>query len=136
MHVLLIDDDEQIRTLLRENLEAMGAIVTEAESQRLALGIPREKFTFDLIVTDVDSIDLDGFAFIEHIESTIGPQRVMFVSGTDHEKRVRHRCAEHPCTVWEFARKPFSRQTFQTKIASLMARNPSIQNPSLILDPM
>ena len=124
MHVLLIDDDEQIRSLLKENLEALGWIVTEAESQRLALDIPVKQFNFDLIVTDVDSDDLDGFSFIEHVESAIGSQRVMFVSGTDYEKRVRQRCAEEPCTIWEFARKPFSRQTFQTKIASLMARTP------------
>jgi DNA-binding NtrC family response regulator len=125
MNVLLIEDNNQFRALLREFLEAMGGTVTEAESPTFALHIPMEKFNFDLIVTDMDFVGLDGLSFIEYIERTIGRHRVMFMSGTDHRKRIHQKCAECPETVWDFARKPFSRQGFQLKVGSLLARNPS-----------
>jgi CheY-like chemotaxis protein len=123
MKVLLIEDNRAFRDVVREFLEEMGASVTEAESPASALRIPLEQFKFDLIVTDVDFTDLDGFSFIDQIECTIGRHRVMFMSGTDHQKRVQQKCNTSADAVWEFARKPISRQVFRLKVGSLLAKD-------------
>ncbi len=123
MNVLLIEDNDELRGLIRESLETIGAIVTEAESPVLALRTPTHRLIFDLIVTDIDFPVIDGFMFVERVERTFGPQRIMFISGTDYSKYVKDACTRNQEAVWDFARKPFSWNVFHSKIRGLMARN-------------
>ena len=61
--VLVIDDSATLRATAKACLK--GAYeVTEAENGRVAVELLRTR-TFDLILTDVNMPELDGFGFIE-----------------------------------------------------------------------
>ena len=51
-HILVIDDDSSIRTLLRRVLESAGHEVMEASNGRIGLDVQREA-PADLIITDI-----------------------------------------------------------------------------------
>src|ERR1700741_1451598 len=59
MRVLLIDDEQMVRKIVRKMLERSGHDVTEAENGRLGL----EQLmtgTFDLVITDIIMPEMEG----------------------------------------------------------------------------
>jgi len=65
-HVLVVDDDPDAVTLLKEILNAAGARVTSASSARAALDTIQEARP-DVLVTDVGMPVMDGFELIERL---------------------------------------------------------------------
>jgi DNA-binding response OmpR family regulator len=61
--ILVVDDKESVRTLLREFLSAQGFRVTTAADGREALLVARQ-YLPDLVVLDVMMPELDGYEFI------------------------------------------------------------------------
>ena len=66
--ILVIDDDESMRELLRLHLAAAGYDV-ELAADAIAAGYMVLRSPPDLIITDVNMPHLDGFEFIEALRS-------------------------------------------------------------------
>ena len=66
--ILVIDDDESMRDLLRLHLGAAGYDV-EVAADAIAAGYMVLRSPPDLIITDVNMPHLDGFEFIEALRS-------------------------------------------------------------------
>ena len=66
--ILIVDDNEINRDLLRRHLERMGHRVTEAENGREALDL-LEKSTFDMMLLDIMMPVMDGYQVLEHLKS-------------------------------------------------------------------
>ena len=66
--ILVIDDDESMRDLLRLHLAAAGYDV-EVAADAIAAGYMVLRNPPDLIITDVNMPHLDGFEFIEALRS-------------------------------------------------------------------
>src|SRR4051794_10388091 len=86
--VLVIDDDETIRAVLRRIGEMAGAIVTEAETgeeglRALYAGRP------DVVVLDIDLPGLDGWQVLERIRQLTDLPVVMLSSHDDELEKVR-----------------------------------------------
>jgi len=64
--VLVVDDDPDLRALLRRMLEREGYLVDEAENGRAALERVRER-TPGAILLDLMMPDMDGFEFLEEL---------------------------------------------------------------------
>jgi PleD family two-component response regulator len=79
--VLVVDDDEAIRLISREVLEAHGFLVREAEDGRAALAEAR-RFRPDLVLVDVMMPEIDGFEVAHRLraerETALVP--IIFVS--------------------------------------------------------
>src|SRR3954470_9076692 len=67
-HILIVDDDESIRELLRLHLSSAGYQVTVAEDA-IAAGYMVLRSPPDLIISDVNMPHLDGFEFIEALKA-------------------------------------------------------------------
>src|SRR5678815_1683211 len=67
-YVLVVDDEEPNRTLLRDPLEARGFEVTEAENGRQALERIAERVP-DAILLDVMMPGMDGFQVCRRLKS-------------------------------------------------------------------
>ncbi|MDR3569275.1 MAG: response regulator [Syntrophobacteraceae bacterium] len=65
--ILIVDDSPTIRYSLRKDLEQMGAIVSEATNGNEGLRMV-ESLELDLIITDVEMPEMDGFAFCAEIK--------------------------------------------------------------------
>lgn len=69
MNVLVVDDEEVIRDVCTQILEAEGYNVTTVSNGREALHQVSEK-SFDVVVTDIMMPDMSGLEMLEVIRST------------------------------------------------------------------
>jgi len=75
--VLLVDDSPFFRNMLMPVLQAAGYTVTVAGSAREALALLEQNKTFDVVVTDIEMPEMDGFelaeALREHPRGAVTP---------------------------------------------------------------
>ena len=79
--VLIVDDEQLIRTLLARHLDREGFDVAHAEGAEAALSALGEGPAFDLLVTDVVMPDVDGFQLAAEVERRHPGLPVLFISG-------------------------------------------------------
>jgi CheY-like chemotaxis protein len=65
--ILVVDDDTDVRLLLRRMLEKAGYVVVEAEHGRAALA-QLAKLTPELILLDLMMPEMDGFEFLDDLQ--------------------------------------------------------------------
>ena len=85
--ILIIDDEEPIRALLRTTLEAAGYEVTEAANGRIGLALYRHKPT-DLVITDLLMPELNGLDMILELTRSFLDAKVIAISGGGGEENV------------------------------------------------
>lgn len=78
--VLVVDDEEPIRLLLKEYFEMVGIEVHTARSGLEGLEA-LEQESFDLVLCDVSMPGLDGFEVFERVSQIRPEQKFMFISG-------------------------------------------------------
>ncbi|NRA36810.1 MAG: response regulator [Planctomycetes bacterium] len=66
-HILLVDDDDVVRTVIAKVLENSGYIISSAANGIEALE-KLEHGTVDLIITDLNMPQMDGWALIDNIQ--------------------------------------------------------------------
>ena len=85
--ILIIDDEELIRALLRTTLEAAGYGVTEAPNGRIGLALYRHRPT-DLVITDIVMPELNGLDMLLELTREFLHAKVIAISGAGGEKNV------------------------------------------------
>ena len=115
--VLVVDDDEDIRTLVRELLERAGYTVEEAENGRAAL---RNLFSTApaLVILDVTMPDLDGYQTLERIRDLSDVPVIMLTARTQELEKVRGLSAGAD----DYVAKPFGRQELLARVQALLRR--------------
>jgi two-component system response regulator (stage 0 sporulation protein F) len=78
--ILIIDDEEPIRALLRTTLEAAGYEVTEAPNGRIGLELYRHRPT-DLVITDIVMPEMNGLDLILELTRAFLNVKVIAISG-------------------------------------------------------
>jgi len=85
--ILVIDDEEIIRVLLRSALEAAGYEVTEATNGREGLDLYRKRPT-DLVITDILMPELNGLDMLMELTREFLDAKVIAISGAGGERNV------------------------------------------------
>ena len=85
--ILIIDDEEPIRALLRTTLESAGYQVMEAANGRVGLDLYRLKPT-DLIITDIAMPELNGLELTLALTRQFLHAKVIAISGESGENNV------------------------------------------------
>ncbi len=80
MRVLVIDDDEQMRKLLRQVMEWAGYEVMEAEDGRAGMKM-QQKLQADLVITDLIMPEQEGLETITALKSLYPAVRIIAISG-------------------------------------------------------
>jgi two-component system response regulator (stage 0 sporulation protein F) len=80
--ILVIDDHEPVRTLLRTVLEKAGHEVTEAPNGRVGLEVYRAR-PADLVVTDICMPEMNGLDLILELTQAFLNVKVIAMSGAD-----------------------------------------------------
>ena len=107
--ILIVDDEEMIRDLLREVLEKADYEVTEAADGLEALEAHKSQ-PADLIVTDIMMPEKDGFAMIKELKAVDRNVKIVALTGFGlHNLPVAHdlgadRVFEKPIPTKEFVR--------------------------------
>ncbi len=78
--ILIIDDDEQFREMLRAMIEREGYEVTEAQDGEIGLNLQNEN-KFDLIITDIIMPNKEGIALIMELKKDYPDLKIIAISG-------------------------------------------------------
>lgn len=78
--ILLVDDDERVRDVLREVLEVAGHEVTVAGEGKTALA-EYGKSPADVVITDLVMPDFEGLQFIQALCRTYPEVKIIAMSG-------------------------------------------------------
>src|SRR3989440_8994156 len=115
--VLVVDDDPDIRSLLRVLLERAGHQVLDAPDGKAAL---REVFERrpDLVVLDVTMPELDGWKTLERIRDVSDVPVMMLTAAASEVEKVRALGAGADGYVV----KPFGRQELVARVQALLRR--------------
>jgi DNA-binding response OmpR family regulator len=115
--VLVVDDDPDIRLLLRELLERAGYSVAEADTGRAAL---RNLFsdTPALVILDVTMPDMDGYQTLERIRDLSDVPVLMLTARSQELEKVRGLSAGAD----DYVAKPFGRQELLARVQALLRR--------------
>jgi DNA-binding response OmpR family regulator len=115
--VLVVDDDEDIRGLVRTLLERAGAVVYEAPDGREGM---REFHAHrpDLVILDVSMPELDGWQMLDRIRDMSDVPVLMLTARADELERVRglHAGAD------DYVIKPFGKQELIARVQALLRR--------------
>ena len=88
--ILIIDDEEGVRALLRTTLEAAGYAVTEATNGRQGLERYRHSPT-DLVITDIAMPELNGLDMMLALTQQFLDAKVIAISGVGGEANALDR---------------------------------------------
>jgi DNA-binding response OmpR family regulator len=115
--VLVVDDEPDIRTLLRNLLERAGYTVEEAADGRAGL---RSFFASspDLVILDVTMPELDGWTTLERIRDLSDVPVLMLTARSGELERVRG--LTHGAD--DYVAKPFGRQELLARVQALLRR--------------
>jgi two-component system response regulator (stage 0 sporulation protein F) len=85
--ILIIDDDDLIRVLLRSALEETGYEVAEAANGLQGLELYRQRPT-DLVITDIIMPEMNGLDLLLALTREFLNAKVIAISGAGGEKNV------------------------------------------------
>ncbi len=118
-HLLVVDDEEKIRTLIRKYAEFEGHQVTEAHNGMDAVELCRQQpDKFDLIIMDVMMPELDGFSAVKEIRKTCAaPVLMLSARGEEYDKIHGFELG-----VDDYVVKPFSPKELMMRVGAIMNR--------------
>lgn len=115
--VLVVEDEPELRRLVRRSLVRVGHEVAEALNGRAALELVRQQ-QFDVVVSDVRMPDVGGMELVERLHAEQPDLPVVLVSGAPDlvtSKRARQ------CGVIEFLMKPVSSSALRRVVSRAVA---------------
>ena len=78
--ILIIDDEDSVREMLRRLLERVGHTVYEAADGKTALRMYARNPT-DLVITDIYMPEMDGIEFLIRVREAFPEARIIALSG-------------------------------------------------------
>ena len=116
--VLLVEDEDGVRALVRQVLERDGYKVIEARNGAEAL-LSSEQFEgkLDLLLTDVVLAHMSGREIAKEVMSKRKDTKVLFISGYTEEAIVRHGVLESGTA---FLQKPFTPAALSRKVREIL----------------
>ncbi|MCK3684650.1 response regulator transcription factor [Maribellus sp. YY47] len=120
--IMLVEDDEALRFIVKDNLEQNKFRVTAAEDGEIALQL-FERETFDLIILDVMLPKIDGFRVAEKIRIKNDQVPIIFLTARSMtEDKIKG------LTIGgdDYIPKPFSMEELLLKIRIFLRRSQSL----------
>ena len=118
--VLLVDDEDQLRRVMRDLLERDGYAVTEARDGVEALD-QIDRHAPDIIVLDLNLPGLDGYGVLSHLRSrpaTASIPVVVLTAQGDEENEVR----VFEMGADDFLSKPFRARALSARLQAVLGR--------------
>ncbi|MDD6268932.1 MAG: response regulator transcription factor [Oscillospiraceae bacterium] len=123
-HLLVVDDEANIRNVVREYAEFEEYEVTEAENGMEAVSLCREK-DFDLIIMDVMMPRLDGFSAVKEIRKRKNTPVIMLSArGEEYDKLFGFEIG-----IDDYVVKPFSPKELMARVRAVISRHNTVAPP-------
>ena len=117
LKILVVDDEVNIRNVIKEYAKFEGYEVEEAGNGMQAVEICKEK-DFDIIIMDVMMPKLDGFSAIKEIRKTKNiPVLMLSARGEEYDKLFGFEIG-----IDDYVVKPFSPKEVMARVAAITSR--------------
>jgi two-component system phosphate regulon response regulator OmpR len=120
-HILVVDDDDRIRELVKEYLKENKFIITSANSAEEAK-IKLRYFKFDLIVLDVMMPGQNGFELTIEIKSNSSTPIILLTAKGEVESRI----VGLELVADDYLGKPFEPKELLLRIKNIIKKNKKI----------
>jgi two-component system, cell cycle response regulator DivK len=117
--IIVVDDCDDIRELLRVTLEMRGYLVLEAENGQVAVELAKQKCP-DLILMDLNMPVLDGLAATRHLRELEEMCRVPIIAVSANSKDS-HKADAFAAGCNEYLSKPVNFQELDHLLDNLLA---------------
>ena len=122
MKILIVDDEEMIRAVLREYIEFEGGEADEASDGMEAVKLCRER-DYDVILMDVMMPRLDGFSAVKEIRKfKQTPVIMLSARGEEYDKLFGFEIGSD-----DYVTKPFSPKEVMARIHAVMKRGKPVR---------
>jgi len=116
--ILIVDDEEKIRALIRKYAMFEGHIVFEASDGMAAVELCATE-SFDLIIMDIMMPELDGFSAVKRIRNTTSvPVIMLSARGEEYDKIHGFELG-----IDDYVVKPFSPKELMMRINAIIKRS-------------
>jgi len=116
--VLLVEDDAEVRRVMRRFLDGFGCVVSEATSAEQALLVLNPQRRFDLLLTDIAlGAGMRGTELAARAQALFPEMAIVLMSGYSAELLDADRDSPH---TWELLRKPCTREELAQAIARVV----------------
>jgi CheY-like chemotaxis protein len=124
--ILLVEDEDRVRTLVRRILEARGYVILEAKDGREGLSMcENHKGAIDLLVSDVVMPELGGRELAESARKLRPDLKVLFTSGHTQDVLLKEGIKNGAA----FLQKPYLPAELAHKVREVLDAEPRSQLP-------
>lgn len=117
MKILIVDDEDMIREVIKEYSEDAGYQTDEAENGKIALK-KINKNTYDLLILDIMMPEMDGFTVLKNIpKEKMIPTIVLSARGEEYDKLNGFGLG-----IDDYLTKPFSPKELIARIKAVLNR--------------
>lgn len=117
MKILIVDDEDMIREVIKEYSEDAGYQTDEAENGKIALK-KINKNTYDLLILDIMMPEMDGFTVLKNIpKEKMIPTIVLSARGEEYDK-----LNGFDLGIDDYLTKPFSPKELIARIKAVLKR--------------
>ena len=120
-HILVVDDDNRIRDLLKEYLNENNYVVSTAENAELAK-IKLKQFKFDIIVLDVMMPGQDGYELTKEVKKNLKIPIILLTAKDEVENRIKGL----ELGADDYLSKPFEPKELLLRIKNIINKNKKI----------
>ena len=127
--LLVVDDEQKIREVIREYAEFNGFEVTEAADGMSAIGLCKLN-DYDLVIMDIMMPRLDGFSACKEIRKTKNIPMIMLSARSEEYDKL----FGFELGIDDYVVKPFSPKELMARINAVLARHagPAEKTPDLL----
>lgn len=118
MKLLVVDDEQGIRSIIRKYAEFEGYTVDEAADGMEAVDKCRSN-SYDLIIMDVMMPELDGFSAVREIRKTASTPVIMLSARGEEYDRIHG----FELGVDDYVVKPFSPRELMMRVSAILKRS-------------
>jgi DNA-binding response OmpR family regulator len=123
--ILVVDDDNNVRALIRETLRMKGYHVLDAQFNSGALmASGRHRGAIHLMIADVMMPGINGRELGRRLESLRPEMKILYISGYPKEVLLDERILEEG---FAFLQKPLSPETLLPKLRELLDASPAYE---------
>ena len=120
-HILIVDDDDRIRNLLKDYLSENGYIVSTSENASQAKE-KLEYFKFDIIILDVMMPGQNGYEFTKEVKKQIKVPIILLTAKGEVENRIKGL----ELGADDYIGKPFEPKELLLRIKNIINKNNKI----------
>lgn len=119
-HVLVVEDEEAVRSMLRQILEREGHTVADAPDGREGFEAYRRR-PADIVITDILMPQQGGLVLIGELTKAFPGVKILAISGGGRDGKLNFLATARTFPGVQTLKKPFSRAELVSALAGLRA---------------